>query len=644
MPSHYTCPSGHRWETVETPTLAIAGALIFCPTCGNASGAAATRQLGAKSTPIAERKARRTGMGFAAALLTGVALLGGAWYFFLEQHASANDLAQRRQETEQAVLPAPATTGLLSDQEKAFAPIPLKDNAAKDDSGGKAGGGDDKRGQPKVLLPAKAVYAVALPQIKTYVFDKDSKGNLSRILVVKDRGDLTKDLAFEWIPVAKLKDQARVEVFHPLRQVEIDFAFPLRQQIEEFQRKLHLANFSGVVADHSGELDEEKQPLPAFRFLGVNLQRQTLDSASGKLIVDWETIDLNKTFKEYLLLNGKRFENEQPELDSILIPGMLMPRLLASTAAQYPRPELQLEKIKKMVDSNKSKKKDNGNPFKPDGGLDGPQGKDAEPPEYGLGRVIDVTVEPNRTYRYKLQIKMANPNKDRKNVQSPEFAQEPFLLSDWYEIKQDVVVPPETFFYAVDQKVLEKDYRGQNRDYSIQKDRQVMVQLHKWVYSLPMPTDIESKVEKKVEIGEWVVAERVPVARGEYVVGNQRVQVPVWKASKERFVLMTDKYSGKYPGVSVDFSQADDTDLVLVDFTGGQVKYDRGGKATISDQASTEVLVLSPDGRLLVHDSANDVKDPQRVERVRAYRERIKEVKGDKAELPDPFKGGGPNN
>jgi hypothetical protein len=521
-------------------------------------------------------------------------------------------------------------------------------------------------------------------------------------------------LTFVPYPVEKFDptSQQAEEKYHPLRLVEIDFVVPLLKQTEEHERKLNLPNYSALMADVSGELDKEtKQPLPSFRYLGFNLKRQTLDSG-GNVLVDWQDIDLQASFKPYLFLNGKRFEDDDPEWEAVNVPGLVMPRLKAANPDQYPRKEKDLEKIRETVkainlknnpplppatnpldpgdfnvfDPTKTPWNDTtafnrgGEPFPgmigpgmkpgkfgPPGAPGGPPGgpgpggvgrpprgdegdvrtgvqndrgfkpggpgyqysDDTTPPEYGLGRVIDLTVFPGYTYRYKIQLKMANPNKDLKNVLNPGWAKPDYLLSDWYEFKQDVVVPAETFYYAFDQKEVEKDYRGQNWDAAIQKDRQVVLQMHKWLRTMPLASDRE----QAVEVGEWLVAERVLASRGEAIGRNQRVQVPVWKSNQEAFVLMTDKTPDpRKPGVLVNFTQADESDLILVDFDGGDVKYDRGGgKPVVGDKAALEVMVLSPDGKLLAHDSAGDAKDKERDDRLKAYRTRIKDVKSGKA-------------
>ncbi len=572
-----------------------------------------------------------------------------------------------------------------------------------------------------------------------------------------------KDLQFTYIPLEKYENQVRQEKVLPVRMVEIAASFPYRQQMEEFQRKLNLPTFAAVREDVSGEVDKvTKAPLPSFRFLGVNLQRVTLDP-DGNPVGKWEEIDLNNSFKALLYLNGERYEDESKEVDAISFVGLVMPRLKSKEAGQYANIETSLENIQKTLDAlikaqnnlnfvapknpldlggdfdifkprNKEGGTGNGmtgegmpnaptmpggkggpggGPIMPGGpagmkpgsggsgpkappgggaggpmipgggpagmkpgtggrGPVGPGGEgtpgggvpefpggsaaDGLPPDYCLVRVMDITVVPGTTYRYRLQVKMANPNKNlSKNVLSPRYAQDPFLLSDWFELPQNVVVPPEVFVYAVDQKdalvkpvldpTTDRDYQMQNAGYPVQKERQMVFQMHKWLQSMPLPNN-ENVI---ADIGEWVVAERVPVFRGEYLGRNQRVQVPAWKSSQESFVLMTDpkNTNPRLTGVPVNFSQLEGSDLILVDFDGGEVKYDRAGKTVVTDKAAAEAVLLSPEGKLLVRDSVADAKDAERVKRLEEYRKRIKDVKAGGKDKPgdtNPFggpKGGG---
>jgi hypothetical protein len=572
-----------------------------------------------------------------------------------------------------------------------------------------AGPGVDasRRDEPRVLIPSAVVVAVNLTQVAVHTFND----NLDKIFVARgsdanggSRGsdnvanpyqgagggpglanspfapkgkfgnfgmqstmggiDGKKELTPELIPLEKLANQRTIEKVLPLRQVELTFAFPLREQVEEFVRKLRLSDDNALLADRSGERDAGNQPLPSFHFMGFHLKRQKLDR-SGRVLQDWTEIDLNGSFKPYLFLNGRRFQADPPELEALKVPGLVMPRLLAMNANQYARNELELEQIAETLKAMSNEKVPSV-PVKNAPGSDafdifdpkslaspttageGPAGSslpgDASNPhalfpEYCLGRAIDLTVEPGFTYRYQIQIKMGNPNKGLRNVLSPRYADKPFLVSNWYEIKQDVVVPEETCFYAIDPKVTEKDYKGQNANYVVQKDRQAVFQIHKWLESTLMPNN----PRETVEIGEWVIAERVPVFRGEYVGRHQRVQVPAWRPTRDAFVLLSEKPNDPNRGVSINFSQPNGSQYILVDFHDGEARYDpNNGKGQITEPCATEALVLDTDGRLVAHDSASDVRDQERLNRVKAYRQRIKELSfGARPGDGSPFNGSG---
>jgi len=121
-----------------------------------------------------------------------------------------------------------------------------------------------------------------------------------------------------------------------------------------------------------------------------------------------------------------------------------------------------------------------------------------------------------------------------------------------------------------------------------------------------------------------------------------RVEIPIWRYNREEFVIASDsKTSRKTPGIDVPFgeSRQDGEEAVLVDFEGGRQTYDKVVSRTedkvetkrVDDVSGTEVLLLSPDGRLLAHNSADDILDKDREKRLKAVRERITEVKEKKA-------------
>ena len=79
--------------------------------------------------------------------------------------------------------------------------------------------------------------------------------------------------------------------------------------------------------------------------------------------------------------------------------------------------------------------------------------------------------------------------------------------------------------------------------------------------------------------------------------------------------------------------------MILVDFEGGKTEYARpkeavkkddkadAPKVTVTEQAGYEALILTSDGRLLSHDSWTDRADEERVKHLKAWHDRIKEVK-----------------
>ncbi len=221
-----------------------------------------------------------------------------------------------------------------------------------------------------------------------------------------------------------------------------------------------------------------------------------------------------------------------------------------------------------------------------------------------------MTIEPGKSYQYRIKVRMANPNLGMPNVASPSYAtdKKPLESADWFEIRpksngksqpavvplvggellslvgkqrtdrpQIVTVPPEYYLYTVDQQDIDNaekrgGYTGQNA--GVSKDRQAVFQIHKWLES----TD-ENPTANALTIGEWSVAERVLAYRGEYIGRKQRVEIPYWRSQKEMFVLAVDtSVSGRRKnGLEIDFGPRIPDGVppdppyysILVDFEGG---------------------------------------------------------------------------
>src|SRR5262249_32132479 len=156
---------------------------------------------------------------------------------------------------------------------------------------------------------------------------------------------------------------------------------------------------------------------------------------------------------------------------------------------------------------------------------------------------------------YRMRVRMANPNHGRKpgELGTTAYGDKPeleatddhwFTVGEYQVVKgedgkpkmedgkpkrvlvpQNVVVPPELYIYGVDQKRAEKDsYKFLYSETPRNPDRQAIVQIHKWVDETPVAGEAGSYT-----VADWVVGERVPVNKGEYVGREGKTDVPIWK-------------------------------------------------------------------------------------------------------------------
>jgi hypothetical protein len=512
---------------------------------------------------------------------------------------------------------------------------------------------------------------------------------------------------------------------YPLRMAIIAGSFPLRAQLEEFRTKMRFNSIDEVLAQEVTIKDGKKQP--AVHFLGVHVQRRTLDP-SGREIEPYRDLDLAAAYKPWLFMTGRRFEPEDPKLAFVSWPGLVMPKLQEFRFSadgrepdkkdldnHYPAVEEEVKNIEKVLKELKKsqtaeitippqfKSDEEFDPFHPQGFEDpslarrqgfgpgagpggpgmGPGGPGMGPgggvpsgmpdptayrrrgpggwgrptsspdntptprsrsttPEHCLVRLIDITIEPGQIYQYRLQVRMANPLFGRPDVANPAWAQEEELhTSKWFEVPQTVAVPPELAYYAVDQKELEKNYKGTNSG-AVNPSTDSVLQIHRWLGEV----QIKGMGLEPWLIGEWAVADRVIASRGEYVDRTVRIELPVWSYTQNTFVIGTDptNRNAKQTGIDVDFknNQPPKYQTILIDFEGGnKQKYkmsyrldeDTVKEAVVTDTSGTDVLLMDPHGNLLGHNSLVDTEDPDRTHRREQVLARVERVK---------TKGGGP--
>jgi hypothetical protein len=270
------------------------------------------------------------------------------------------------------------------------------------------------------------------------------------------------------------------------------------------------------------------------------------------------------------------------------------------------------------------------------------------PPEYCLFRFLDVTVEPGRSYEYQVKIETANPNynnPDRAVTES--LTKDPSIVADQWTLVTDnteggkrplrVTVPDDLEYYAVNEQV------PGPRENSDQKAMEV----HRWLDNVQVnPADLASKVP----VGDWTILPRILVKRGEYIGRMAEAKVPVWKPTLNGFAIATppedEQRRGRirrlirHDGIPVDFGTDPLSDSgagpILVDFDGGKRTAPNDPKTVLVD-APYDVLIYTPDNKLIVHNSARDTENPQRVARVKDWFEWVTETlaKGKEAKQPD---------
>jgi len=480
----------------------------------------------------------------------------------------------------------------------------------------------------------------------------------------------------------------------PLRMAIVNASFPYKAQLEEFRNKLKLGSFSEVLNDATASPEDQNIGVNAFRFLGMNVERRK-KTADGKW-EEWKPLDIRGNYLPFATSTDFRFEPEDPSIADFIVNGLMMPKLRAFDPEHYPKvddAELSLVKIKSQVEESARKDKDKLKQSKPRTKQDtfdvfspapvatgatgeGPgmapptfnpsgtvgaggfvpgapamtpglaQGQDVEPAVHNLVRFIDVDIQPGETYEYRVQIRMGNPNYKRtKDVASPSYADGAELVSEWSKVPIILSLPEEQSCYLVDQrKEDEKNFKGFASEDS---KRQVPMQIHKWFLNTGAAT-------QNLSVGDWAVAERVSVFRGEFVGRQVIAKIPLWIYFFEGFGLLPPKIvKGGNPttktgdGILVDFSpdRKDRPDFLLVDFEGPEYTHDRvksagpDTRAVVSKVEDTnrmiEAYIINPLGQLEVHNIVSDRENAYRKSMLEAYRIRVK-----KAE--DFMRGGGP--
>jgi hypothetical protein len=281
-----------------------------------------------------------------------------------------------------------------------------------------------------------------------------------------------------------------------------------------------------------------------------------------------------------------------------------------------------------------------------------PAGKDGKKnpavvanPYDALLRFVDPTVESGKTYQYMVQVRMANPNFGKKeDVAFPALAEVKELPPSPLVETPTITIPGEYYLYAVDETPMVRVVHGSDSETPKEgfKQESVAVQIHRWV------DEAKQTGARDQAIGDWCIAERLYIKRGDPVGREVNVEVPTWNSEENHFQLgkaIADNGGLKQPppikikgpammmppvlgamtssgGIPVNFAVTTPPP-VLVDFDGGKrelrVIGANSARTTYQDQAASNLLILRADGTLIVRNTRTDseIGTPLGVERLK---------------------------
>jgi len=426
--------------------------------------------------------------------------------------------------------------------------------------------------------------------------------------------------------------------------------------------------------------------MPVFN--GVEVQRRIFrarGSAEPELLEDWRSIDLAANSQP--LRAVKLAYNEDPaDLKRVMLHednllDMPLPHEIAGKYPDYKSLKTITEAIAKLKGRDpknqiaprpNSRFGGEGNPFKRDegpnaslfnGGIPGmnlppargAQKKDAkdtgaldpnrfDPPDYIYVRAYDTDIKDGMVYKYRIRVKVKNPNYQKKDLvakaSDAENEELPPLEEHWFEIPQWVKIPQAGYYYVVDPTPSTSKVANPLPQ---PKEGQAVVQFQNWIGKL-------EDGYREEPIGDWVVSELL-ATRGQFVGGKAFSPVPTWSPTENKFVLQALPGQvvpkGKEPRRGILFEPIHHGYLLAVDVAGGATRVrtpvNLGEKAnrqpSLADESATQILFLLPDGTLEVRSTAKDKVDPERKEREDAFKKWVDDTeKGNPPDGPAPKK------
>ncbi len=433
-------------------------------------------------------------------------------------------------------------------------------------------------------------------------------------------------------------------------------AFPYKQELEQFRAALRFKSVDDMLASNDVKGGAE--------FAGLSVQRRQARPGEALDKKEWTDLPVEAAMKAIMILAIEPDKSEQDQkLESYrIIPEhnrtvMRRPKLddrlhKDEKFARYPEelPDSIQESLKTMEEATKGqapklqKKKSRfdakeypaygddesstENPNEPSGTQPKAELRNEQEttrPEKILVRFYDTTVQPGMVYQYRVAVRMANPCFKSDRAVSKNITQDKEIRGAWAELPNLVRIPDELMFYAVDEKRSEGGFAYNDK---------LPVQIHHWLERVQVDPNNRSPSATPYA-GDWAILDRDWIRRGEFVGGVKEVEVPIWwpTLKKYLFAVNADDIGKKRAagtrfirsrGVPVDFN----TQSLLVDFEGGKRNY-QVGAAKVLDEGPIEALVLTQDGKLLVHSSKTDTENKERADRYKEWKDTQEKVKSE---------------
>lgn len=488
------------------------------------------------------------------------------------------------------------------------------------------------------------------------------------------------------------------ETLAPERMVVVTCSIPYKEQLEEYRRALRarsvqelteLPEYRGFAVERmkcgpDGQPSAEGwQPLDLQAVLGdlfaktVEFEPETPPATMDRDLQVYYQRILPPDESELLVPRPKLYRGEYPPIN---LPSVMA--ALKTLKEQNAATEVRTLTKTKLTDTNIFNRSTFGSqpggvpggavpPGMPPGGIPGLPGGFRPPPGFrfsppGAGgqpgqgqptmavaedawvmRFIDLIDEPGVTYRYRVRVKVANPNfgKPVKDLGTPGYAKDTELQSDWFEVPTLVRAPKEEYLYAAAKDERNRKVTEKMPPPGLWDD--TWVQMQKW-YDYIRPAEFP----RGEPFGEWLVWD-IKAVRGQYVGETAQVTLPIWSMVKDMFLFRdnprtTRPASGVIAGSRPRSEPVWTVDLMptppvlLVDFEGGTGQYLGPKNRPQQDVAGVEMLFLTADGKLRVARSGQDLNDPDRQKREQGWKDWLQKVNVDTLQNKNAPGGGVP--